>query len=350
MALRATHVASGTDITIGPLIDPKSQAVLDEIYQHCGVGVLECREHDDHPDLAHLRDPTDGRVHGAWVYVRKSRNKTLWQIVHQGGIGREFRTHEIPIGKSNQHQWQQDYYERAAQYAGYATAQEVPLSTDTRLDLTITGPAGVFGVEIQHSYLSVPRVRARTQKAKKAGITSIWSTDQDNPDWAFKVPHVETNALPDGVRPRGSWTVTTGPRRVIRARCSSDNFQRCPTPGRRNFCGGWHALFRPIDRLVVDDIAEQVPAGALVPLDTRTKQGIILVSPADQQLWYTEFADQIPRPRPELNPANRCNYQPHLTHEPARLIEPPLHRPRPCPTCGEQSWAIIGQRCLRCRS
>lgn len=34
----------------------------------------------------------------------------------------------------------------------------------------------------------------------------------------------------------------------------------------------------------------------------------------------------------------------------AALIEPPLHRPRPCPACAAQSWAIVDGRCLRCRT
>lgn len=31
-------------------------------------------------------------------------------------------------------------------------------------------------------------------------------------------------------------------------------------------------------------------------------------------------------------------------------VEPPLHRPRPCPTCRELSRAVIDGRCLTCRT
>jgi len=33
-----------------------------------------------------------------------------------------------------------------------------------------------------------------------------------------------------------------------------------------------------------------------------------------------------------------------------RMIEPPLHRPRRCSTCGAPSTAIIDGRCLTCRT
>ncbi len=229
VAIRATHVATETDITIGPFIDPVSQAVIDEVYQGRGAGVLECREHDDHPDLAQLRDPVDGRVHGAWVYLRKSRDKRLWQLVHlANGIGREFRTHEIPVGKSAEHQWQQDYYERAAQYAGYQTAQEVALSTDTRLDLTITRPGR--------------RVRCGDPAQSPGGAEGA-GTHPEGPQGGHHLDLVGRSQGP-GLRSRSRMsrptpcrtdyaradpvTVTTGPRRVIKARCEPENFQRCP--------------------------------------------------------------------------------------------------------------------------
>jgi hypothetical protein len=107
MAIRATHVPSGTDITIGPCIDAISRAIIDEVYQNCSAGVLECREHDNDPRLAYARDD-DGRIHGAWVHLKKNPAKTKWVIAHsaKGKIGREFRSHETLIGKSDQHQWQ----------------------------------------------------------------------------------------------------------------------------------------------------------------------------------------------------------------------------------------------------
>lgn len=317
MAFRATYIPEGTDITIAQHTDAVSQTILDEVYGHCeirdGVGLLECREHDNDPRLADKRDDT-GRVRGAWVYLQKRRSE--WVICHShNGIGREFRNHEIHL-MTDQHRWQQDYYDRAAQAAGWHTAQEVVLDTGTRLDLVIEGPGGRYGIEVQHSALSVPKVRARNRKALRSGITTVWSADQREPAWAFKVPHVETNELPHGHLPRGSWTVTTGPRQLVRVFCSSryDHLlPRCPRPHARarTWCGKYHAVFRPKLGLVADDIAEQVPAGILVPLDTRTKQGIILVSADDRKVWQNEFASAYsPPPKTgKTSKARPCGYQ-----------------------------------------
>lgn len=315
MAFRATYIPTGTDITIAQYTDPVSQTIIDEVYGHCeihdGVGLLECREHDNDPRLADKRDDT-GRVRGAWVYLQKRRSE--WVICHSpNGIGREFRSHEIHL-MTDQHRWQQDYYDRAAQAAGWRTAQEVVLDTGTRLDLVIEGPGGRYGIEVQHSALSVPKVRARHRKAQRSGISTVWSADRRASGWAFKVPHVETNELPHGHLPRGLWTVTTGPRRLDVVSCSPRNADRlpcCPRPRARNWCGGWHPVFRPKTGIVVDDIAERVPAGDLVPLDTRTKQGIILVTATDRDRWMNEFAPTYsPPPKTgKTSKARPCGYQ-----------------------------------------
>lgn len=34
----------------------------------------------------------------------------------------------------------------------------------------------------------------------------------------------------------------------------------------------------------------------------------------------------------------------------AQRAEPPLHHPRPCPSCGEESRAVIAGQCLACRA
>ena len=334
MAVRATHIPSGTDIAIGPYVDSTSQAVIDEIYQACSAGVLECREHDDDPYLAHLRDAEDGRLHGAWVCLKRNPAKTKWVIAHlPNGIGREFRSHEVPVGKSDQHQWQQDYISRAAESAGFPAEQEVTLPTGTRLDVKIDGSVGSVGFEVQHSFLSLGKVRSRDRKADAEGIPLVWSADHKAPDWAFKVAHVETNELLDGKTPSGSWTVTTGPRRIIPVACSSKNvdlLSRCRKPRSRTWCGGWHPIFRPITGLVVDDLAKRVPSGELVRLDTHTKQGVILVSASNYELWQNDFASQVGLDRNHVhNIAKRCTYQPSLSAPICAKCNKPLFLIRP---------------------
>lgn len=349
MAIRATHVPTGTDITIGPFIDASSRAIIDEVYQNCSAGVLECREHDDDPRLAYARDE-DGRVHGAWVHIKQNPAKTKWVIAHSAkGIAREFRSHETPIGKSDQHQWQQDYISRAAEDVGFPTEQEVILASGARLDVKIDGAVGPVGFEVQHSFLSVPKVRRRTSKANKEGIPLVWSADHKGPAWAFKVPHIEANGCPDGSTPRRAWTVTTGPRQILPIECSlknADLLPGCQRPRRRNWCGSWHPVFRPIAGLVVDDIAQQVPSGELVPLNTRTKQGVILVSAAHYDLWQHEFATQVEADLNRIrNNARRCNYRP-------RIESPLADLEQTCTGCGQslplrQPGRVV---CKRCRA
>lgn len=350
MALRATHVESGTDISIGPYVDPISQDVIEEVYQNCGAGVLECREHDHDPNFAHLRDPVDGRVHGAWLYVAKRNRKTLTILAHNSTKCREELrglrcSVEIHGGKSDQHQWYQDYISRAVDDVGFPVNQEVYLPSGTFLDVQVQGPIGLVGFEVQHSFLSLGKVRARTRKAISEGIPLVWCADHKDPDWAFKVPHFEANQLPDGLAPRGSWTVTTGPRRIIRVACSpqnADRLPRCLKPRRRNWCGGWHPVFEPMRGLVVDSIAQQVPAGELIPLDTRLPQGVILTTAACYDLWHNEFADHSQAREGQRNDAKPCGYVPQLQPPP-----PPV----PCSRCGQRLLLIRPGRdlCEKCR-
>lgn len=360
MTIRVTVVATGTDIEVGPMLDPVSLAVLEEYRQRCAAGVLECREHDNDPRLTDFRD-SDGRVHGVWVYIQKRLRKdgfNWWWVIchHPGGtVPRHFVSHTVPAGKSPQHQWQQDYYERAAQDAGWESKQEDGSTVPgTCLDVRITGPAGVFGIEVQHSFLSVGKVRARHRKALSAGVTAVWSADRRNPDWAFKVPHVETNELPDGARPRGSWTVPTGPRRLDMAKCAPANFDRCPTPRSRNFCGRWHPKWSPMRGIVADDIAQQVPSGDLVVLDTHSKQGVILTRPKDATRWNEHYGLVVPQAQSEASPDNYCGYIPKLST--LQLGEEETTRDdavvradmRPCVSCQKPTPAY-DQLCHECR-
>jgi hypothetical protein len=344
MTIRVTHMETGAEASIGPVLDATTTAIIAEVYQGCSAGVLECREHDNDPKLEEFRTP-DGRVHGVWVYLRnltKSDGSKWWVVSHSpnGVVPGVFRSHEVQANKSDQHRWQQDYYERAARDAGYDTKQEDGTVVPGRVvDVRITGPAGVFAIEVQHSFEGVRKVRHRHAKGLAAGVTSVWSADHRAPDWAFRVPHVETNKLEDGVRPRGSWTVTTGPRTLEMATCSPGNFQRCPERGRRNFCGRWHPTWLPKHDITVDDIAQMVPAGQLVVLDTSAKQGTILVTPRDREVWLNELGLLIPQQRTETNPDNHCAYQPNLK-APATS----------CVVCGQNLLLIRPGRdtCARC--
>ncbi len=188
-------VADGTDIMLGSSMDPVSQAMFDRLYQDCAAGILECREHDNDPACREHRS-ANGRAHGAWLYLQKRHNgRKLLACHHPAGPGARFAHHTIHVEMSDQHRWQQDYLCRAAEGAGFTARQEIAID-GTRLDVCVTGPNGAFGIEVQHSHLSVGQVRSRDRKAVKARVPLAWSADH-HADWMTKVPSWRVNVLPD---------------------------------------------------------------------------------------------------------------------------------------------------------
>lgn len=341
MAIRATHVATGTEICLGSVIDVATESLVRQLHRRCSAGVLECREHDTDPKLAHLRDSI-GQVHGIWVYIRWDRGR--WRLCHHAG-GED---HIASAGKSEAHQRRQDYWERAGQDVGYETAQEKRLTSGVRLDVAIVGPAATIGVEVQRSSLAASQAVDRTRKAREAGVTSVWSAEQREPPWAYRVPHIETNELPDGVAPRGSWTVVDGPKSLEPQRCHPVNFDRCPATGRGVYCSEFHPTFAPITGLCVDDVAERAPAGDLVPLYTGRRRGVLIVSAADKQRYDELVGDQALNPRSPSrgSPSGPCSYD----VDPERLIAGTTARPS-CQSCGQPLRLVRSDHtvCERCR-
>lgn len=308
MTILATAVEHEFDIEVGPSMNPIAQDILYELHGNCPIGKLECREHDDDPAFAHFRDEI-GRVHGAYLYVQKRHGN--WVLCHHPNNRDEFKlpAHEVPVGMSDQHKWQQDYWCRAADTAGYDADTEVPID-GTRLDVLMKGDV-LVGTEVQHSGITARKAINRTKKANAAGITCLWSADHKNPPFAFRVPHIETNQLPDGNRPPGTWTVTTGPRRLIPKACTpANNFSRCPMTRRSVHCGKYHPTFAPMPQVVVDYLAERLPAGDIVPVNTNTKQGTVLLTKDHRELWMHEFAHQYPPPKQRQYCVNPCGYDP----------------------------------------
>jgi len=46
-----------------------------------------------------------------------------------------------------------------------------------------------------------------------------------------------------------------------------------------NLCGRWHQIWVPAAGLTVGDVVEQVPAGAMVRLGAKARQGVVLTRP-----------------------------------------------------------------------
>src|SRR6478752_3389010 len=106
MGVRLTLLDTGEDFEVGPDADERDKALSARAYMHVSRSLrpgrvqLECRDHDhvDDPELLARRDPTDGRVHGILVYLRKRDEGTRyerWEIVHFDGTA----SHLVASGK-----------------------------------------------------------------------------------------------------------------------------------------------------------------------------------------------------------------------------------------------------------
>jgi hypothetical protein len=319
--VRATHLGSGRDFEIGPDAAEHDREMTDRLHLNIsgrptpGREMVECREHDDSddPELVARRGPRDGRVHGIYVYLRKLHEGSpgeRWVVVHFDGRS----NHELPSGKSVQHQREQDAWAEAADAAGYPSEQEVHLPTGVRCDLVIHGPEALVDIEVQRSYVKRSTAQSRTRKTVAGGLSPIWSTDHLT-DWTRHnaVPHVRTNELPEGHSPRDEWFVVGGVREVQAEMCSPRNGSVCPARGAGRFCGRHHARLLPPERGIrVYEVAERAPAGDLVTLNAGRKQGFVLVSAAGRDLWHElaggeSAGPQVPQQRTgPLEPIHRA--------------------------------------------
>jgi hypothetical protein len=161
--------------------------------------------------------------------------------------------------ESDEHRIQKEYWQRAAEDAGYRATQEKRTGAGTILDVTISGPRPT-GIEVQHSRVQTRVVKARTTRSFQAGWLAVWFLDSDRPSaWFFDVPTVGSNPRP--------WTslpphrAAIGPRRLVATRCTVTTVGNCPNGTRKRPerpCGGFHPIAEPWPGLTVDDVAEQV--------------------------------------------------------------------------------------------
>lgn len=83
-----------------------------------------------------------------------------------------------------------------------------------------------MAAEVQMVAISPGSLTRRANGARAAGLESVWFPGAAARSYVFQVPHVETNERL-GMAPR-QWTVTTGPRTLVRERCTPSARQRCP--------------------------------------------------------------------------------------------------------------------------
>lgn len=277
------------------------------------------------------------------MYIRL-RGGQYWAVHFAGG---GHGSHEV-ARESDEHRQQKDYWQRAAQDAGYEASTEHSTGRGTILDVAITGPRKT-GVEIQHSYGKMKVVKARTTKSFRAGWLPVWFLDTDRrPDWYHHVPSVNSNPRSWSSLPPRRAATAVGLTKFTATKCLPGEFDRCPA-GHRRACGGWHPQREPWGGLTVDDVAERVPAEQIVPM--RDSRGFVhLVSP-ESLLLYTNLTESdatyLPTgkgPRSGLPSRTTPCTNPHL--QPS----PPTH----C-ACGQAIYPLGKLRrvredlCERCR-
>lgn len=231
------------------------------------------------------QEATAGDIEGTEMYI-KQRNGRYFAAHFPGSVC--VQDHEI-AKESDEHRRQKDYWQRAAEDAGYPTSQEHRTGNGTILDVAIDGPRRT-GIEVQHSTLDPRLARSRSTRSFRAGWLPVWFLDSDHtPAWFHAVPAVNCNVqLPwkTTLPPRRSATAL-GPSTFVARPCTASNFGTCPTSTRKRPkrpCGKHHPYRQPWYGLTVDDVAAMVPAEQIVPmLDLRGN--VHLVDPDNLTLY-----------------------------------------------------------------
>ncbi len=230
--------------------------------------------------------------------------------------------------ESDEHRRQKDYWARAAEYAGFEVTRELPTGRGTILDVAIHGLRDT-GIELRHSAIATPAVKARTTRSFNAGWLSVWFLDSDRqPDWMHHVPAVRSNIGWEQLPPRRSATAI-GLSRFLPAKCRPGAFDRCPE-GRRRPCGEWHPQRQPWGGLTIDDVAAMVPARRIVPL--YDLHGDVHLAAPEALDLFRELTDRPAEYRPDLRGKTRS-----ATHR--TRCRHPVHDNPPvaayCTGCGQ---------------
>lgn len=221
-----------------------------------------------------------------WLYLQQRGRVII--AAHWPG-SRLDGSHQIRHGVSDEHQRQVEYIARAGEGAGFTVETEVRLPTRARSDAVIYGPT-TTGIEVQRSPLTVREAKARTTRARRAGVTPIWFSDAPrNPAWLFTVPSVRMNEQSwDSVPRVRSVTVASGIRTVKARLCRDIPGKPCKQWRSHRRVEIWHPIHEPQLGVTVDDLAELIPNGELVPISYRTLSGrdyTLIVGRKDKQLY-----------------------------------------------------------------
>lgn len=253
------------DLSKPDLGHPAGLEIIQRHYWQSGkAGLRHNRRNPAFRCLRHL----DGTNPG--LFIKRIRDE-WWAVHYEQG---RCRSYQLPAPMSDEHKRQTEYWVRAAEDAGWRAETEHTLPTGIRPDALIHGPVPT-GLEVQRYHMKPAVAVNKNRKAFLAGVNNVWfSTPATAPKWAWRVPTVLNREMGipgeghpwDRLPPRRS--VTSAGLRVIRAaRCSQDNFGRCPHGrSRRSWCGDYHPRPEPWRGLAVDDVAARCPGGEIVPM------------------------------------------------------------------------------------
>jgi hypothetical protein len=253
-----------------------------------------------------------------------------------------------PAPMSDEHKRQVDYWARAAEQAGWEVELQRKLDTGGRPDALIHGVVST-GVEVQRSGMTASAAMARAAKARQAKVLDVWfSTRTPPPSWAFRVPSVMEADVSWQALPPSRSATANGLRVIGAARCTPENFRRCPDSSSRR-CGKFHPKDEPWLHLTVDDVAAQAPAGEIVGMRfyRSRRSDVFLVSRSSLTL-YEELTGQraalsaspIPETVPPGRPAGAVECQ---------NVQPDRPALRGCSRCGENPAGPGGILCALCR-
>ncbi|MGV9367948.1 hypothetical protein [Amycolatopsis sp. NPDC003731] len=241
----------------------------------------------DRGDRVLLCQQAPGDDDSAEMFVRHYRGR-YWAVHFRNGSCTA--DHAI-VPESDEHRRQKDYWQRAAEDAGYRASQEYRTGRGTILDVAIDGPHRT-GIEVQHSAIESTLVKSRTTKSFGAGWLPVWFLDSDStPPWFYEVPALGCNDVPWSTLPERGAATAVGPRKMVPTRCTIGNYgSGCPTGGRskrtrpKRPCGHLHPKPELRHGLTVDDVARMIPAGELVAM--RDLLGDVrLISGTDLELY-----------------------------------------------------------------
>ncbi|WP_250033639.1 competence protein CoiA family protein [Paractinoplanes maris] len=221
-------------------------------------GVLQCPQcRDMNPDCPE------------WMFLRR-RNGLLHAVHHNPGI----RDHDE--GESDAHKALKERIATAAQRNGLeADTESASPDRKRRTDVLIHGGNQDLAFEAQISYASRENVQRRSKRARRDGLTPLWTTP------SLKAPLVDV-APWAGIK-RMPWQeylsvtelpVIGGVRTLTRRECGRTG-ALCPDRKKGRTCPGWHFEWEPKQMRNLDDLVVRAAYGEWIPYEHRTSKGSI---------------------------------------------------------------------------